>query len=109
MNVVHLFDSFDFSDSEDGHASTIIAEEVSESFTVFSAKKFPGMTGKHPLTFLGMRHLWFNIADLDPTSHARTQNRRNSPRHSQSKVSRFRSVTTSEFAKSTGNSILWFM
>ncbi|KAF9364476.1 hypothetical protein BGX34_001405 [Mortierella sp. NVP85] len=38
------FGSFDFSDSEDGHASTIIAEEVSEPFTVFSAKKFPGMT-----------------------------------------------------------------
>ncbi|KAF9939665.1 hypothetical protein BGZ65_009858 [Modicella reniformis] len=38
------FGSFDFANSDDGHASMIVAEEVSEPFTVFSAKKFPGMT-----------------------------------------------------------------
>ncbi|KAF9287916.1 hypothetical protein BGZ68_001121 [Mortierella alpina] len=38
------FGSYDFLNSEDGHASTLVAEEISEPFTVFSAKKFPGMT-----------------------------------------------------------------
>ncbi|KAI1315284.1 hypothetical protein EDD11_001016 [Mortierella claussenii] len=38
------FGSFDFMSSENGHASMLVAEEVSEPFTVFSAKKFPGMT-----------------------------------------------------------------
>ncbi|KAG0220715.1 hypothetical protein BGX31_010677 [Mortierella sp. GBA43] len=38
------FGYFDFGEGEDTHASNIVAEEVSESFTVFSAKKFPGMT-----------------------------------------------------------------
>ncbi|KAF8936978.1 velvet factor-domain-containing protein [Dissophora ornata] len=38
------FGNFDFLNSEDGHATTLVAEEVSEPFTVFSAKKFPGMT-----------------------------------------------------------------
>ncbi|KAG0198352.1 hypothetical protein BGX28_008205 [Mortierella sp. GBA30] len=38
------FGSFDFLNNEDGHASTLVAEEISEPFTVFSAKKFPGMT-----------------------------------------------------------------
>ncbi|CAO3574546.1 unnamed protein product [Mortierella alpina] len=38
------FGSCDFLKSEDGHASTLVAEEISEPFTVFSAKKFPGMT-----------------------------------------------------------------
>ncbi|KAF9347488.1 hypothetical protein BGX26_001028 [Mortierella sp. AD094] len=38
------FGSFDFLSSDDGHASTLVAEEISEPFTVFSAKKFPGMT-----------------------------------------------------------------
>ncbi|KAF9099699.1 hypothetical protein BGX23_000073 [Mortierella sp. AD031] len=35
---------FDFSSSEDGQASMLVAEETSEPFQVFSAKKFPGMT-----------------------------------------------------------------
>ncbi|KAG0030872.1 hypothetical protein BGZ81_002089 [Podila clonocystis] len=39
------FGSFDFLSEEDGQqASTLVAEETSEPFTVFSAKKFPGMT-----------------------------------------------------------------
>ncbi|KAG0038814.1 hypothetical protein BGZ82_010793 [Podila clonocystis] len=39
------FGSFDFLSGEDGQqASTLVAEETSEPFTVFSAKKFPGMT-----------------------------------------------------------------
>ncbi|KAG0048569.1 hypothetical protein BGZ83_006477 [Gryganskiella cystojenkinii] len=38
------FGSFDFVNNEDGHASTLVAEEISQPFTVFSAKKFPGMT-----------------------------------------------------------------
>ncbi|KAF9940606.1 hypothetical protein BGZ67_007244 [Mortierella alpina] len=38
------FGSYDFLNNEDGHASTLVAEEISEPFTVFSAKKFPGMT-----------------------------------------------------------------
>ncbi|KAF9119600.1 hypothetical protein BGW39_000178 [Mortierella sp. 14UC] len=38
------FGSFDFSSSEDGQASMLVAEEISEPFQVFSAKKFPGMT-----------------------------------------------------------------
>ncbi|KAF9200315.1 hypothetical protein BGZ49_009469 [Haplosporangium sp. Z 27] len=38
------FGSFDFLSSDGGHASTLVAEEISEPFTVFSAKKFPGMT-----------------------------------------------------------------
>ncbi|KAF9297317.1 hypothetical protein BGZ74_009936, partial [Mortierella antarctica] len=39
------FGSFDFLSDEDGQqASTLVAEETSEPFTVFSAKKFPGMT-----------------------------------------------------------------
>ncbi|KAF9432162.1 hypothetical protein BGZ76_011184 [Entomortierella beljakovae] len=38
------FGSFDFNDSGGSHASTIIAEEISEPFSVYSAKKFPGMT-----------------------------------------------------------------
>ncbi|KAF9416679.1 hypothetical protein BGZ76_004613 [Entomortierella beljakovae] len=38
------FGSFDFTSSDDGHASMLVAEETSEPFTVFSAKKFPGMT-----------------------------------------------------------------
>ncbi|KAG0220055.1 hypothetical protein BGX33_009607 [Mortierella sp. NVP41] len=38
------FGSFDFSSSEDGQASMLVAEETSEPFQVFSAKKFPGMT-----------------------------------------------------------------
>ncbi|KAF9109668.1 hypothetical protein BGX27_007360 [Mortierella sp. AM989] len=38
------FGSFDFLNSDDGHASGLVAEEISEKFTVFSAKKFPGMT-----------------------------------------------------------------
>ncbi|KAG0354561.1 hypothetical protein BG005_006393 [Podila minutissima] len=38
------FGSFDFLSDEDGQqASTLVAEETSEPFTVFSAKKFPGM------------------------------------------------------------------
>ncbi|KAI9233249.1 MAG: velvet factor, partial [Podila humilis] len=36
---------FDFLSGEEGQqASTLVAEETSEPFTVFSAKKFPGMT-----------------------------------------------------------------
>ncbi|KAF9309245.1 hypothetical protein BG003_009996 [Podila horticola] len=39
------FGSFDFLSSEEGQqASTLVAEETSDPFTVFSAKKFPGMT-----------------------------------------------------------------
>ncbi|KAI8601643.1 velvet factor [Dissophora ornata] len=38
------FAFFDFDDLGGSHASTIIAEELSQPFTVFSAKKFPGMT-----------------------------------------------------------------
>ncbi|KAF9163188.1 hypothetical protein BGX21_007321 [Mortierella sp. AD011] len=38
------FGSFDFMSNDGGHASTLVAEEISEPFTVFSAKKFPGMT-----------------------------------------------------------------
>ncbi|KAF9154496.1 hypothetical protein BG015_000783 [Linnemannia schmuckeri] len=38
------FGSCDFSSSEDGQASMLVAEEISEPFQVFSAKKFPGMT-----------------------------------------------------------------
>ncbi|KAF9136779.1 hypothetical protein BGX30_010861 [Mortierella sp. GBA39] len=38
------FGSFDFSSSEDGQASLLVAEETSDPFQVFSAKKFPGMT-----------------------------------------------------------------
>ncbi|KAF9332938.1 hypothetical protein BG006_004190 [Podila minutissima] len=39
------FGSFDFLSGEDGQqVSTLVAEEMSEPFTVFSAKKFPGMT-----------------------------------------------------------------
>ncbi|KAF9933245.1 hypothetical protein FBU30_006013 [Linnemannia zychae] len=38
------FGSFDFSSSEDGQSSMLVAEEISEPFQVFSAKKFPGMT-----------------------------------------------------------------
>ncbi|KAG0058419.1 hypothetical protein BGZ89_001297 [Linnemannia elongata] len=38
------FGSCDFSSSEDGQASLLVAEEISDPFQVFSAKKFPGMT-----------------------------------------------------------------
>ncbi|KAF9182444.1 hypothetical protein BGZ51_000693 [Haplosporangium sp. Z 767] len=38
------FGSFDFANGEDGHASMLVAEDISDPFTVFSAKKFPGMT-----------------------------------------------------------------
>ncbi|KAI7818357.1 velvet factor-domain-containing protein [Gamsiella multidivaricata] len=38
------FGSFDFMNNDDGHASGLVAEETSDPFTVFSAKKFPGMT-----------------------------------------------------------------
>ncbi|KAG0091836.1 hypothetical protein BGZ92_011603 [Podila epicladia] len=39
------FGSFDFLSGEDEQqASTLVTEETSEPFTVFSAKKFPGMT-----------------------------------------------------------------
>ncbi|KAG0374582.1 hypothetical protein BGX24_010232 [Mortierella sp. AD032] len=38
------FGSFDFSSSEDGQTSMLVAEEISNPFQVFSAKKFPGMT-----------------------------------------------------------------
>ncbi|KAF9549091.1 hypothetical protein EC957_004729 [Mortierella hygrophila] len=38
------FGSFDFSSSEDGQTSLLVAEETSDPFQVFSAKKFPGMT-----------------------------------------------------------------
>ncbi|KAF9965138.1 hypothetical protein BGZ70_005345 [Mortierella alpina] len=38
------FASFDFSDQGGSHASLLIAETTSQPFTVFSAKKFPGMT-----------------------------------------------------------------
>ncbi|KAG0366282.1 hypothetical protein BGZ54_005582 [Gamsiella multidivaricata] len=38
------FTCFDVDDLGGSQASTIIAEETSEPFTVFSAKKFPGMT-----------------------------------------------------------------
>ncbi|KAG0202083.1 hypothetical protein BGX28_005293 [Mortierella sp. GBA30] len=38
------FASFDFDESGGSVASMLIAEETSEPFTVFSAKKFPGMT-----------------------------------------------------------------
>ncbi|KAK3832027.1 MAG: velvet factor-domain-containing protein [Linnemannia gamsii] len=39
------FANFDFDERGGSHASTLIAEETSEPFTVYSAKKFPGMTG----------------------------------------------------------------
>ncbi|KAG0374183.1 hypothetical protein BGX24_010718 [Mortierella sp. AD032] len=38
------FANFDFDERGGSHASTLIAEETSEPFTVYSAKKFPGMT-----------------------------------------------------------------
>ncbi|KAF9951619.1 hypothetical protein BGZ72_006909 [Mortierella alpina] len=38
------FASFNFSDHGGSHASFLIAETTSQPFTVFSAKKFPGMT-----------------------------------------------------------------
>ncbi|KAF9360581.1 hypothetical protein BGX26_008724 [Mortierella sp. AD094] len=38
------FASFDFDDLGGSHASTLIAEEISQPFSVYSAKKFPGMT-----------------------------------------------------------------
>ncbi|KAF9996794.1 hypothetical protein BGZ80_002085 [Entomortierella chlamydospora] len=38
------FASFDFDDRGGSHASTLIAEEISKPFSVYSAKKFPGMT-----------------------------------------------------------------
>ncbi|KAF8978175.1 hypothetical protein BGZ46_006756 [Entomortierella lignicola] len=38
------FASFDFDDCGGSYASTLIAEEISQPFSVFSAKKFPGMT-----------------------------------------------------------------
>ncbi|CAO3565085.1 unnamed protein product [Mortierella alpina] len=38
------FASFDFSNEGGSHASLLIAETTSQPFTVFSAKKFPGMT-----------------------------------------------------------------
>ncbi|KAG0277712.1 hypothetical protein BGZ95_005489 [Linnemannia exigua] len=38
------FANFDFDERGGSHASMLIAEETSEPFTVYSAKKFPGMT-----------------------------------------------------------------
>ncbi|KAG0208555.1 hypothetical protein BGX33_006185 [Mortierella sp. NVP41] len=38
------FANFDFDEHGGSHASMLIAEETSEPFTVYSAKKFPGMT-----------------------------------------------------------------
>ncbi|KAF9110851.1 hypothetical protein BGX27_005815 [Mortierella sp. AM989] len=38
------FANFDFDDFGGNYASTLVAEETSETFAVFSAKKFPGMT-----------------------------------------------------------------
>ncbi|KAF9903049.1 hypothetical protein EC991_004261 [Linnemannia zychae] len=38
------FANFDFDEGGGSHASMLIAEETSEPFTVYSAKKFPGMT-----------------------------------------------------------------
>ncbi|KAF9925258.1 hypothetical protein FBU30_004950 [Linnemannia zychae] len=38
------FSNFDFDEKGGSHASTLVAEEISEPLTVYSAKKFPGMT-----------------------------------------------------------------
>ncbi|KAG0284071.1 hypothetical protein BGZ96_011550 [Linnemannia gamsii] len=38
------FANFEFDEKGGNHASMLIAEETSEPFTVYSAKKFPGMT-----------------------------------------------------------------
>ncbi|KAF9543155.1 hypothetical protein EC957_001217 [Mortierella hygrophila] len=38
------FANFEFDEKGGSHASILIAEETSEPFTVYSAKKFPGMT-----------------------------------------------------------------
>lgn len=50
LNIIFFSDlSFDFMSpaDDDEDSSPVIAEATSEPFTVFSAKKFPGMTGKN--------------------------------------------------------------
>lgn len=60
--------------NDDGHASTLVAEEISQPFTVFSAKKFPGMTGKKPTPpfspFLFF-FVFFSFSPLPPWPFAR--------------------------------------